>query len=68
MHHFVAETAQLESGTASGFVKQAETLYEENLQAYVKIVLRRPFSKLIVRPLKWSARAMTVDILTLGLL
>ena len=48
MHYFVAEVSDLNLGTVSGFLKQAETIYEENLNAYVKIVLRRPFGKIIV--------------------
>jgi hypothetical protein len=48
MHHFVAEIAQIEVGSVSVFMKQAEAIYDENLSAYVKIVLRRPFAKIIV--------------------
>ncbi|KAK7059116.1 hypothetical protein VNI00_001741 [Paramarasmius palmivorus] len=47
MHHFVAETSQMEIGSVASFVKKAEAIYDENLTAYVKIILRRPFSKLI---------------------
>ncbi|KAH9944208.1 exocyst complex component Sec3-domain-containing protein [Epithele typhae] len=47
MHFFVAEVSQIEIGTVAAFLKRAEAIYEENLQAYVKIVLRRPFSKII---------------------
>ncbi|KAH7930560.1 hypothetical protein BV22DRAFT_1101736 [Leucogyrophana mollusca] len=47
MHYFVAEMSQLEMGSVAGFLKQAETIYSENLSAYVKIVLRRPFAKII---------------------
>lgn len=49
MHYFVAEVSQLQLGTVASFLKKAETIYEENLNAYVKIVLRRPFFKLVVR-------------------
>jgi len=48
MHHFVAETSQLEIGSVAVFLKRAEAIYDENLSAYVKIVLRRPFMKIIV--------------------
>lgn len=48
MHHFVAETSQMEIGSVAGFVKKAEGIYDENLGAYVKIILRRPFAKIIV--------------------
>ncbi|KAI0715395.1 exocyst complex component Sec3-domain-containing protein [Earliella scabrosa] len=47
MHYFVAEVSQIEIGTVVMFLKRAEAIYEENLNAYVKIVLRRPFSKII---------------------
>ncbi|KAF4605051.1 hypothetical protein EYR40_003834 [Pleurotus pulmonarius] len=47
MHHFVAETSQMEIGSVNGFSRRAETMYDENLNAYVKIVLRRPFAKII---------------------
>lgn len=49
MHHFVAETSQIEIGSVTTFLRRAEAIYDENLSAYVKIVLRRPFGKLIVR-------------------
>lgn len=48
MHHFVAETSQIEIGSVAVFLRRAEAIYDENLTAYVKIVLRRPFGKLIV--------------------
>ncbi|KAJ7630772.1 exocyst complex component sec3 subunit [Roridomyces roridus] len=47
MHHFVAETSQIEIGSVTVFLRKAEAIYDENLGAYVKIVLRRPFGKLI---------------------
>ncbi|RPD57026.1 hypothetical protein L227DRAFT_578216 [Lentinus tigrinus ALCF2SS1-6] len=47
MHYFVAEISQIEIGTVAAFLKRAEAIYEENLNAYVKIVLRRPFAKII---------------------
>ncbi|KAN0100480.1 Exocyst complex component Sec3 domain containing protein [Tylopilus felleus] len=47
MHYFVAEISHLATGSVVGFLKQAEVIYNENLAAYVKIVLRRPFAKLI---------------------
>jgi len=47
MHHFVAEISQIEVGSVSIFVKRAEAIYDENMSAYVKIVLRRPFAKII---------------------
>ncbi|KAF8832200.1 hypothetical protein HHX47_DHR1001902 [Lentinula edodes] len=47
MHHFVAETSQMEIGSVASFVRKAEAIYDENLNAYVKIILRRPFAKII---------------------
>lgn len=49
MHHFVAEIGQLEIGSVANFLKRAEGIYDENLSAYVKLVLRRPFLKILVR-------------------
>jgi len=48
MHYFVAEMSQLGVGSVTRFLKQAESIYNESLSAYVKIVLKRPFAKLIV--------------------
>ncbi|KAG6830301.1 hypothetical protein H0H92_001379 [Tricholoma furcatifolium] len=48
MHYFVAETSVLEVGSVNVFCRQAEAIYDENLSAYTKIVLRRPFAKIIV--------------------
>ncbi|KAI0005577.1 exocyst complex component Sec3-domain-containing protein [Russula compacta] len=47
MHYFVAEIRQQEIGSVNVFSTRAEAGYEENLSAYVKMVLRRPFSKII---------------------
>ncbi|KAF9814500.1 hypothetical protein IEO21_05051 [Rhodonia placenta] len=47
MHYFVAEMSQLQLGSVAAFLKRAESIYEENLNAYVKIVLRRPFYKIV---------------------
>ncbi len=48
MHYFVAEIRQQEIGSVGVFSTRAETVYEENVNAYVKIVLRRAFAKIIV--------------------
>lgn len=48
MHHFVAEIQSLDIGSVSSFLVQAENTYDENLAAYVKLVLRRPFLKILV--------------------
>lgn len=49
MHHFVAEMSQLDLGSVAVFLQRAQAIYDENLIAYVKLVLRRPFTKIIVR-------------------
>jgi hypothetical protein len=48
MHNFVAEMAQVQLGAVGSFAKRAEAIYEENLQAYVKLLFRKPFAKIIV--------------------
>ena len=48
MHHFVAETSQMDVSSMSVFSRQAEAIYEENLGSYVKLVVRRPFGRIIV--------------------
>ncbi|KAI0340701.1 hypothetical protein BDW22DRAFT_1360141 [Trametopsis cervina] len=47
MHHFVAEMSQLDLGSVAVFLQRAQAIYDENLNAYVKLVLRRPFAKII---------------------
>ncbi|KAF8898913.1 exocyst complex component Sec3-domain-containing protein [Infundibulicybe gibba] len=47
MHYFVAETSSIEIGSVSTFTKRAESIYDESLGAYVRIVLRRPFAKIL---------------------
>jgi len=48
MHHFVAEISSTDADALTPFARRAETIYEENLSAYIKIVFRRPFGKLMV--------------------
>ncbi|KLO20758.1 hypothetical protein SCHPADRAFT_816552 [Schizopora paradoxa] len=47
MHHFIAEIKQSKITAVGSFRKQAEAIYNENLTAYVKLVMRRPFAKII---------------------
>ncbi|KAM6498447.1 Exocyst complex component Sec3 domain containing protein [Amanita muscaria] len=42
-----SEISSLEIGSVQSFVKGAEAIYDENLSAYIKIVIRRPFSRII---------------------
>ena len=48
MHYFVTEIQSLDIGSVSSFLVRAEGTYDENLVAYVKLVLRRPFLKILV--------------------
>lgn len=48
MHHFIADIKQSKISAVGSFRKQAENIYNENLTAYVKLVMRRPFGKIIV--------------------
>ncbi|KAA1467891.1 exocyst complex component sec3 subunit [Dentipellis sp. KUC8613] len=47
MHYFAAEIRQQEIGSVNVFMRRAEELYDENLSAYVRLVLKRPFAKII---------------------
>ncbi|PPQ67093.1 hypothetical protein CVT25_005694 [Psilocybe cyanescens] len=47
MHYFVNEMSQLDVPSITTFIRRAEGIYDENLQAYIKTVFRRPFGKLI---------------------
>ena len=48
MHYFINETRQLNINAVGAFKRQAESIYDENLSAYVRLILRRPFAKIIV--------------------
>jgi hypothetical protein len=60
MHYFIAEMSQLELGSVSGFLREAEAIYNENLHAYIKIVLRRPFAKIMVRTVVFSVNSRLI--------
>ena len=44
----MTELGQMNISSVTTFKKRAEVIYDENLSAYVKLVLRRPFAKIIV--------------------
>ena len=48
MHYFVAEISQMDVPSLTASSRRAEAIYDENLIAYMKIVFRRPFGKIIV--------------------
>jgi hypothetical protein len=56
LHSFVDEVAQLNAAALDVFVKRARGLYDENMKAYIKMMLRRGFSRLMVR----NGRALLV--------
>ncbi|KAG9054875.1 hypothetical protein FS842_003912 [Serendipita sp. 407] len=47
MHSFINELSQQSLGSIAGFIRRAETIYDENISAYVHLVLRRPFQRLV---------------------
>ncbi|KAF8807747.1 exocyst complex component, sec3 subunit [Phlegmacium glaucopus] len=47
MHYFVAEISQLDVPSLTASSRRAEGIYDESLAAYIKIVFRRPFGKII---------------------
>ena len=49
MYYFISEIGQLDIVATDSFRKRADVIYEENLTGYVKLLMRRSFSKIIVR-------------------
>lgn len=49
MHYFTSEMTHRELEVIASAIRQAQDLYDENLDAYVKLVLRRLFAKITVR-------------------
>lgn len=47
MYSFIHDLNQQSLGSMSSFIRRAETIYDENLGAYVRLILRRPFQKLM---------------------
>ncbi|KAF8167736.1 exocyst complex component, sec3 subunit [Crassisporium funariophilum] len=47
MHYFVAEISQMDVPSLIASSRRAEAMYDENLAAYIKIIFRRPFGKII---------------------
>jgi hypothetical protein len=48
MHYFISDTARIDIGSVGTFTKKARGLYDENLEAYIKILFRRAFGRIIV--------------------
>jgi hypothetical protein len=49
MHFFVAEMAQQNPATFQILMARAQGIYRENLDSYIRLVLRKPLAKIIVR-------------------
>ena len=49
MYYFISEIGQLDIAATDSFRKRADVIYEENFTCYVKLLMRRSFSKIIVR-------------------
>ncbi|XP_006453994.1 hypothetical protein AGABI2DRAFT_61670 [Agaricus bisporus var. bisporus H97] len=47
MHYFISDTAKMNIGSVGSFANKAKSLYDENLEAYIKILFRRSFGKII---------------------
>lgn len=50
MHHLVSSFSKDQVPALASFVDQAREKYQENLNLYIKLVLRRPLARLLVRP------------------
>jgi hypothetical protein len=48
MHYFVAEISQMDVPSLNGATRRAQETMDENLSAYIKIVFRKSFGKIIV--------------------
>ena len=49
MHHVTTVFATQRVPALSSFVSQAKEKYNENLDLYIKLILRRPLSRVLVR-------------------
>lgn len=49
MQYFISEMSQMDVPSLNSSSRRAQGIYDENLAAYIKIVFRRPFAKIIVR-------------------
>ena len=64
MHHLISSFSKEKVPALSAFVDQAKEKYQENLNLYIKLVLRRPLARLLVRASylksiqRWSLRAL----------
>lgn len=52
MHHFYHALRSKKLSVLDTWVKEAKSKYENNLSAYIKVVIRRPLGKLLVKKKK----------------
>lgn len=50
MHFFVAEMSQQNPATFEALLARAQGIYRENMDSYVRLVVRKPLAKMMVRP------------------
>jgi hypothetical protein len=48
MHAFVGDISKLELPVLNPYLEKAQTLYNENMNAYISAILRRSFGKAMV--------------------
>lgn len=47
MYSFIGDLGQQSLGSVTSFLRRAEGIYEENLHAYTRLLIRRPFQKVM---------------------
>ena len=56
MHHFVDDVEHLNQPALGVYLERARGMYQDNLDTYVKAMLRRSFGRLMVRRLHMSSQ------------
>lgn len=58
MHHIIAVFSNKQKVAAlAPFVTQARAKYDQNLAAYIRLILRRPLARQLVRPFPSELKA-----------
>lgn len=69
MHHIIAVFSKQRVATLVSFVSQARERYNQNLDAYIRLVLRRPLARVLVsRSLLDTPRCLSDALSSTGLL
>jgi hypothetical protein len=62
MHHIIATFSSRQKVPAlAPFVAQAREKYDQNLAAYIRLILRRPLARVLVRPSSSSPSLLSTD-------